>query len=86
MSFKPEVIADNSGKWCGNALAFATEVEAKAWASDLASRWFSVREYRVVESTEPVTHRWIDDGQHRGIVEAREPDSEARMPARSVQL
>jgi hypothetical protein len=24
MSFKPEVIADSSGKWCGNALRFAT--------------------------------------------------------------
>jgi hypothetical protein len=24
MSFKPEVIADTSGKWCGNALRFAT--------------------------------------------------------------
>jgi hypothetical protein len=24
MSFKPEVIADTSGEWCGNALRFAT--------------------------------------------------------------
>ena len=29
MSFKPEVIADTSGKWCGNALRFATREEAK---------------------------------------------------------
>ena len=28
MSFKPEVIADSSGKWSGNALRFATREEA----------------------------------------------------------
>ena len=28
MSFKPEVIADSSGQWCGNALRFATREEA----------------------------------------------------------
>ena len=26
MSFKPEVIADRSGKWTGNALRFATRL------------------------------------------------------------
>ena len=30
MSFKPEVIADLSGTWCGNALRFATREEATA--------------------------------------------------------
>jgi hypothetical protein len=30
MSFKPEVIADSSGKFCGNALRFATREEAEA--------------------------------------------------------
>ena len=30
MSFKPEVIADSSGQWCGNALRFATREEAEA--------------------------------------------------------
>ena len=29
MSFKPEVIADTSIKWCGNALRFATREEAE---------------------------------------------------------
>jgi len=60
MSFKPEVIADNSGKFCGNGLAFATREEALANVADLASRWFMVRETRVVESDEPVNYRWVN--------------------------
>ena len=59
MSYAPEVIADNSGKWVGNALRFATKEEAEANVSNLASRWFLVRETRVVESTDPVNYRWI---------------------------
>jgi hypothetical protein len=60
MSFKPEVIADSSGKWYGNGLRFATREEAEAQVSGLAWRWTSVRDTRVVESDDPVTHRWID--------------------------
>jgi hypothetical protein len=58
MSWKAEVIADNSGKFVGNALRFATENEAKGYAADLFSRWTSVRETRVVESEDPVTDTW----------------------------
>ncbi len=54
-SFKIEVIADSSGKWCGNELRFATLEEAKLYALDLASRWTLVRDTRVVESDDPVT-------------------------------
>jgi hypothetical protein len=55
MSYKPEVIADNSGTWAGNTLRFATEEEAKTYAYDLALRWTAVRDTRVIESEEPVT-------------------------------
>jgi hypothetical protein len=55
MSFKVEVIADSSGKWCGNALRFSTREEARAYAMDLMWRWTSVRETRVVECDDPVT-------------------------------
>jgi hypothetical protein len=55
MSFKSEVIADNSGKWCGNALRFETENEAKIYVDDLMMRWTAVRDTRVVEVEEPVT-------------------------------
>ena len=47
--FKVEVIADNSGKWCGNALKFDTQDEAEVYATDLYARWTAVREMRVVD-------------------------------------
>jgi hypothetical protein len=55
MSFKAEVIADSSGQWCSNQLRFATKAEAENYAADLAFRWTSVRQHRVVESTDEVT-------------------------------
>jgi hypothetical protein len=54
-SYKAEVIADNSGKWCGNGLRFATHKEAEDYARDLSYRWTLVREWRVVESEDAVT-------------------------------
>ena len=60
MSFKPEVIADSSGKWCGNALRFATREEAEANVRDLMMRWFAVRETRVIECDDPVNYRYVD--------------------------
>jgi hypothetical protein len=57
MSFKAEVIADSSGKWCSNGLRFATREEAEAYGLDLSLRWTAVRDYRVVESEDPVTQR-----------------------------
>jgi len=47
--WKVEVIADNSGKWCGNAMRYETKEEAETAAKDLASRWILVREWRVVK-------------------------------------
>lgn len=60
MSYKPEVITDSTGKWYGNALRFATYEEALASARDLASRWLLVREYRAVESPDPVNYQLVD--------------------------
>ena len=50
MAYKVEVIADSSGRWCGNALVFATKTEAEQYAKNLFMRWTSVREWRVVET------------------------------------
>lgn len=61
MSWKPEVIADNSGKWTGNSLRFATKEEAEGNVRDLQMRWFAVRETRVVESNDPVNYEWKND-------------------------
>jgi hypothetical protein len=58
MSWKPEVIADNSGQWCGNGLRFATREEAEENVRNLAGRWTSVRQTRVVESPEPPNYAW----------------------------
>ena len=60
MSWTPEVIADSSGKWCGNALRFATREEAEANVRDLMMRWFAVRDTRVVESDDLVNYRDVD--------------------------
>jgi hypothetical protein len=48
MTYRVEVIADNSGKWCGNGLTFETQSAAAIYGADLASRWTLVREWRVV--------------------------------------
>jgi len=58
MSFKPEVIVDSSGKWCGTPLRFATREEAEANVRDLANRWFAVTDTRVVESDDPINYSW----------------------------
>jgi hypothetical protein len=58
MSWKPEVIADSSGKWYTNALRFATCEEARANVEALAGRWLAVREWRASECEDPVTHAW----------------------------
>lgn len=60
MSYAPEVIADNSGEWCGNQLRFATRKEAEENVHDLMMRWYLVRETRVVESDEPVNYTYHD--------------------------
>ena len=72
MSFKPEVQADASGKWYPNGLAFATAGEAEAYVLELSMRWTAVRDTRVVESTEPVSHAIVD-----GALQRTEPDNAA---------
>jgi hypothetical protein len=61
-SYAAEVIADNSGKWVGNGLRFATEEEAQAYVTDLMMRWTAVRDTRVVPSADHPTHRIIGSG------------------------
>jgi len=60
LSFAPEVIADNSGTWAGNALRFATEAEALIYVEGLARRWLLVRETRVVPSPDPVNYAMVE--------------------------
>ena len=60
MSWKPEVIADRSGKWTGNTFRFATQEEADEYVEDLMWRWTAVTGWRSIESTDPVNYRWAD--------------------------
>jgi len=76
MSWIAEVIADSSGKWAGNGLTFATEAEATFYVDDLADRWTSVRQQRVVEVDKPVTHYWDGmDMRAKRIEERRQDDA-----------
>jgi hypothetical protein len=59
MSFKPEVQTDDTGKWYGNALRFATPAEAEAQVAELMMRWTTVRDTRVVECDDPVNYRYV---------------------------
>lgn len=62
MSFRPEVIADSSGKWVPNGLRFTTREEAQACVEEQAARWWLVTDYRVVEVDDPVNYRWGEHG------------------------
>jgi hypothetical protein len=72
MSFKPEVIADTSGKWCGNALRFAAREEAETNVRNQMTRWFAVRETRIVVSDDPVNYRHVD-GRLESLTSATKP-------------
>jgi hypothetical protein len=69
-SWAAEVIADDSGEWCGNGLRFEHYEDAAAWVADLASRWILVQQIRVVESDDPVTE-WLKTEEPKGAAEAR---------------
>ena len=70
MSYKPEVQTDKSGKWYDNALRFETEREARAYAADMARRWYAVEGTRAAKSEDPVNYRWNDDKQLLEAVDA----------------
>ena len=56
MSWKIEVVVDDSGEWEGDPLRFETQREALAYARDLEFRWSAVRDKRIVRSQDPVNH------------------------------
>ncbi len=78
MSWKPEVIADSTGKWVGNALRFATKEEAEANVRDLEMRWMLVRSTRVVECEDPVNYAWVPGN---GLVRVEELKAPAGPPS-----
>jgi len=75
-SWKAEVIADNSGRWCGNGLRFATKAEAQQYALNLARHWTMVERWRVIESDDDVSHV-IADGR---LCIVRSPAADSETP------
>lgn len=61
MSYKVEVIADSSGEWCGNGCRYSSKGQAESAAQSLACRWMLVREWRVVESDDPVNQVPVEE-------------------------
>jgi hypothetical protein len=62
MSWKVEVVMDDSGEWECDSLRFASQQEAVAYARDLEFRCSALRDKRVMESRDPVNHRWTTQG------------------------
>jgi len=56
LTYRVEVIADDSGQWCGNGLRFTSRVEATDYARSLSSRWMLVRAASVVGVDGTVLH------------------------------
>ncbi len=55
---------DAEGVYTGNGVTFATEKEAAVYVEDLAMRWTSVKDFRVVGKDEPVNReiKFVEDG------------------------
>ena len=60
VSYKVEVVVDDTGKYYGNNARFATQKEAEAYARALYLRWTLVQTWRVLPSDEPVTFVFTD--------------------------
>lgn len=56
MAFQAEFRAVGEKRYYTNALVFATEKEAEAYARDLFSRWTGVDDWHVVPVNKPVTY------------------------------
>lgn len=59
-SWKTEIVTKQEGHWISNRLRFATADEARSYLRDLASRWTKIADTRVVESDDPIEHRYLN--------------------------
>jgi hypothetical protein len=59
-SYAPQVRTGSDPKFYGNALRFATRLEAEQNVANLADRWMLVVATQVVESEDPPSHAWVD--------------------------
>ena len=61
--FRAEVIADSSGKFCGNGLTFETVTEAQTYVDNLMSRWTLVTQTRIIDMESDAVV--MVNGEHR---------------------
>ena len=80
MSWRPEFV-DDSGKRTTNGLRFGTKKEAEDYVLDLAMRWTSVRDTRVVECDDPVNYTYHDHQLRRGYARGRDQPACGGGPA-----
>jgi hypothetical protein len=59
-SWAVEVVADSTGKFCGNAVRYDTKEAAEIAARDLFARWTLVTSWRVVPSVDAPTYTLKD--------------------------
>jgi hypothetical protein len=65
MTWKVEVVVDDSGEWVGDPLRFETDREALAYARDLEFRCSAVRDKRLVKSEDPLNPNFGARGRPR---------------------
>jgi hypothetical protein len=65
MSYKVEVntAGDPPDAWNSNLLRFESKEDADTYGVSLAMRWTAVKDFRVAESEDPVTHRMVPGDQ-----------------------
>lgn len=57
-SWKVEVVVAGETAFVGNGVRLATQQEAEIYGSDLACRWLAVKQWRAVESPDPVNSKF----------------------------
>ena len=60
-SYYVEVQTEVHGAWSSNALRFGSKEEAHAYGRNLWAKWTAVRDWRIAEGNDLVTHKWIND-------------------------
>jgi hypothetical protein len=69
VSWKSEVITEGNAIWKTSPLRFASEAEAKLYVASLSLLWKTVRQTRVVESSDPINFAF---GEGLGLPRAAE--------------
>ena len=89
MSWRVMVKVTGEPGYTGNALRFATQKEAKAYGSDLYSRWTRVETYKVVRSRDPVNQgasQASSNPSMESVIPVKWAEAKVRQVADKVQI